>query len=783
MTIASRLAALAGSATGLALAPVVPRGPLPPVEALALLAVAAVAVALIRPRGPLRPAAWPWLATVGALCAATGLVAGSERVAAIDGDAFAGAPDSRVSVRGFVTAVPRPLDGILTLPVATADGKLALEVPEPDRELSVGEEVRATGVVREPEPWRAGRLRIAGITRLVAARWVERTGRRRRGFPGAIDDARERAESALERGVPDREAALARGFVLGQDDRIDDATVDDFRRSGLAHLLAVSGQNVLLLALLAFPVLALLGVSLRARLAVVLALIAVYVPITGAGPSIQRAAVMGAAGIVALLAGRPSHRWYALGLAATITLAVNPRAAGDVGWQLSFSAVVGILLWARPLAAFASRALHRDGDGRPAVASGLRGGLANGIGLTVAATIATAPISAHHFETISIASLPANLLALPAVAPVMWVGMLSAALGQLGWFPVEPLNWVGSLLIAYIAQVAHWLGQPSWATAEIAAPGPAAVAAILAALGLAGAIAVRAARRRFGLGGSARLVVPVALAAAVLPGAAAAGISQAPPPASSPAPRLVLSMLDVGQGDAILLDPEPGGAILIDAGPPGTDLVSELAEREVDALTAALVTHDQSDHAGGLGGVLESVPAATVGYADAGQELRVLARSEDARLVRLARGQVLRDGELRLEVLWPPPSDGGGGEETAGDDPNARSLVLLARWRRFEALLTGDAEAELAPVDPGHVDLLKVAHHGSEDAGLSALLERTEPRLALISVGADNPYGHPHPATLSALADAAVPVLRTDEHGDIEVEVTADAMRIGPPTP
>ncbi len=282
---------------------------------------------------------------------------------------------------------------------------------------------------------------------------------------------------------------------------IDAATVDDFRRSGLAHLLAVSGQNVLLLALLAVPVLALLGVSLRARLLVVIALIAVYVPITGAGPSIQRAAVMGAAGIVAVLAGRPAHRWYALLLAAAITLALNPRAAADVGWQLSFAAVVGILLWARPLAGLAARALAVGDEDRPG--SGLRRGLADGIGVTVAATLATAPISAHHFETVSLASLPANLLALPAVAPVMWLGMLSAALGQLAWIPVEPLNWLCSLLVAYIAQVAHWLGAPSWAATEIAAPAPATVAAILGSFALAGAIAARGARRRVGLGGAA----------------------------------------------------------------------------------------------------------------------------------------------------------------------------------------------------------------------------------------------------------------------------------------
>ena len=173
---------------------------------------------------------------------------------------------------------------------------------------------------------------------------------RRGGFSGWIDGIRERAEEALGRGMPEREAALARGFVLGEDDRIDHETRDDFQRSNLTHLLAVSGENVILLCVLAWPLLALFGLPLRARLIGALCLVAIYVPVTGAGPSIQRAGVMGAAGLIAALADRPRSRWYAVLLAAAITLAVNPRADGDVGWQLSFAAVIGIMLWARRLA-------------------------------------------------------------------------------------------------------------------------------------------------------------------------------------------------------------------------------------------------------------------------------------------------------------------------------------------------------------------------------------------------------------------------------------------------
>jgi competence protein ComEC len=136
----------------------------------------------------------------------------------------------------------------------------------------------------------------------------------------------------------------------------------------------------------------------------------------------------------------------------------------------------------------------------------------------------------------------------------------------------------------------------------------------------------------------------------------------------------------------------------------------------------------------------------------------------------VAEGSEVRSGSLRLEVLWPPRALLGPEPDV---DPNTRSLVLLARWHRFEMLLTGDAEAEAVPMDPGPLDVLKVSHHGSADAGLAGLLDRTAPRLAVISVGEDNPFGHPVPATLATLAGHEVETLRTDRVGTVTIEVGA----------
>jgi competence protein ComEC len=581
-----------------------------------------------------------------------------------------------------------------------------------------------------------------------------------------------RAAAALDRGMPAREAALARGFVLGEDEDVDDATVEDFRRAGLSHLLAVSGQNVALLALLAMPLLAALGMPLRTRLLWVLAAIVVYVPLAGGGPSIVRAGVMGGLTVLATLAGRRASRLYGLAVAAVITLAIDPRITANIGWQLSFAAVLGILAMAAPLrAAIAARLGSR----------GWRPALAEGAAVTIAATLATAPLIAFHFGAVSTMALVANLLALPAVAPAMWLGMLVAVGAQVPGFPAEWFNAIAAPLLAYIAQVASWCGRPSWAYLEVEL-GPLGLISAYAAL-FAGVLGVPMFLRRRRL---TQLRRPIRAPTRVRPRgeallglvamglflvAAASGGSSPTPPAG-----LRVSVLDVGQGDAILLQPADAPAILVDGGPPGDDLGSKLHDAGVDSLAAAVVTHEQSDHAGGIEELLRHFPVGGLLYARLSRHLRGEAEAVGADPTRIAAGGEVRSGKLHIEVLWPPREllD----RPLASADPNTQALVLLARWRRFRLLLTADAEAGEVPIDPGPVDVLKVAHHGSDDPGLDALLDRTSPRLAVISVGDDNPYGHPTPTTLAELAAHDVPVLRTDRRGTVVIEVSADSFAV-----
>jgi competence protein ComEC len=752
-------------------------------NAVGALAAAGAVVLLTRPRSPRWARGRLGLVLIAA--ALGGLIVGEARLAAIDEGALTARVGQRAAVAGFVAAVPRRGDGEVLVELRTPRGRLMARAPEPVPDLAVGSQVRTRGVLAEPEPWRRGWLERRGIAMVLEAREIEPTGHRRGGLAGRIDAIRGRAEVALGRGMPEREQALGRGFVLGQDDRIDRRTVDDFKRSGLAHLLAVSGQNVVLLCLLAWPLLALAGLTLRARLMALLALIALYVPVTGAGPSIQRAGVMGAAGVVAGLAGRPRSAWYALLLAAAATLALNPRASGDVGWQLSFAATAGIMLWSSRLAALLGA---RSGSG---IENPTRRALVEGVAMTAAATVATVPLMAHHFDVLTVAALPANLLALPAMAPAMWLGMLAGIVGQIPAVPVEPINWVNSLLLAYIAQVARWFGDPGWAQPDAPLDGPVWLLGGYAALVAVIELSLFAARGHQGLalrrrpGGQPapgerapgppgerrrrRLAVVAAVGVAAVALAVAQLTARSGGPGSPGDDALRVRILDVGQGDAILLDPPAGEPVLVDAGPDGAKVERELRRLGVRELAAAIVTHDQSDHAGGMADVLAALPVGRLGFCS-GSTLRGAAVASGTEPVSMCEGGELRSGELRLTALWPPPELASAEDE----DPNRLSLVLLAEWRHFSMLLTGDAEAEAVPLDPGAVDVLKIAHHGSEDAGLGPLLERIVPKLAVISVGADNPYGHPTAEVLSELRRRQVPALRTDLAGAIEIEARAD---------
>jgi competence protein ComEC len=623
-----------------------------------------------------------------------------------------------------------------------------------DPAASVGEILRVQGGLRAPDL--AARAVHAHAT--LRATEVVRTGRRRGGAMGVVDGVRRRAEAALRGNLPGPEAALLRGMVLGDDSALPDDLRDAFRASSLTHLTAASGQNIMLLVGLALGLSMVTGLGVRARWLLVLALIALYVPLAGGGPSIQRAGIMGAATVAAALAGRPASRWYALLLAAAVTLALDPRALGEAGWQLSFVAVVGIVLVAPAARARLVRARM------PAP-------VAEAVAVTLAATLATAPLIAARFDRASLVALPANVLATPAVAPVMWLGMAAAALGQIAPGLAAPLVALAGVPVGYVVALARAAaGLPG---AQVALP-----LVVVVILSMLAAVLVTAPPFQERLGGSRHvrsrrigvvLATAVALAAAVVPVIVSPRGIAPPPPGD-----LRVTALDVGQGDATLLQAGQH-AILVDAGPPGAGVVAGLRAAGVSRLDALVVTHPQADHDGGAPAVLSALPVDVL-LDGRGEDrsatsvaLDASLRRRSTRIVGAQAGQELRAGPLSLRVLWPPP-----GPAVPGVDPNERAIVAVAAAYGARALLTADAESpQLAPLELGPVDILKVSHHGSADPGLPALLERLRPRVALVEVGRHNTYGHPAPATMAALATSVPVVRRTDRDGPVRVDMKA----------
>ena len=727
----------------------------------AIVLILGVALAVLRPRGS-SPGALAWLVLVAAAAVLAGLWVGAARLGAIDGGRLAIGPGEPVELRGTVASSLRTSGALTRFLFDTPQGRIAVETEVPPPGLDEGRLATLAGVVRDPAPWEQSSIERAGAGLIVHADFISAGSNSRGGLRGALDDVRRRAERALERGTPPVSAALLRGFVLGQDDRIPDEVREEFRRSGLAHVLAVSGQNIMLLALLATPLLALAGVPLRTRLVAITFVIAIYVPVAGAGASIQRAGVMGIAGLVAALASRPSARWYALGLAAAVTLTIDPRATADIGWQLSFAAVAGLLLLSPALI----RVLAPDGTGG-------RRAFAEGAAITLAASVATSPLVAHHFGTVSLTAIPANLLALPAIAPAMWLGMLAGAVGQIPGAPTEPLTWLGGLAAGFIGWVARIMGQEG-AQLDVAEPNTVAVAAWTGVLVGATRLACLAVERRRVMRPSLRGVRKTSMVTSLLLGVFMVGVALAGRTSGGAEPGrpplVTLTILDVGQGDSILVEPRAAPPLLIDTGPPEAEVGGLLADRGVNELSALIVTHDERDHSGGLAGVLDDVSVGQIMAAD--RPPAACAHIDCPPVRHVAEGARLDVGRARLEVLWPPAN------MAPVEDPNESAIVLGLTTGKFEALLTADAEAEAAPYESGPIELLKLAHHGSADGGLETLLERTSPQLAAISVGAGNPYGHPAPETVDTLSEHGVPALRTDQVGDIVVEIRREGWSV-----
>ena len=652
--------------------------------------------------------------------------------------------------------------------VSAASGSVLITVHQ-YAELLPGDRIRVAGKLETPlnfDPdfdYRAYLARQDIVGTLLFPR-VTPTGGHGAPLGRLTTRARLAMERSLQGALPEPEASLGAGIGFGRDQNLPPELEQDFRDAGLAHIVAVSGTNVALMAAIAF----LVFVRLVGRYwAIVPAslVVAVYICLAGFQASVVRAGIMAGVYMLGLALGRPQSALAALAAAAVAMTALQPAAAANAGFQLSFAATAGLIAfgpWIRWLLTMVLSRL-RASDFVP-------GAVVQVTALTLSATLATLPISMATFGRISLAGPFANVVVEPAVVVAMPLALATAVAG-LAW---EPAGWALGLIAFYPLTFINWVAETAagvpGAAIDTARPSGEAVFIAYAAMAAIGFLAHRRfvpassnvpSRQRERLARRAALAAAGgALAVAVIP------ISILP--LGGPG-TLTVHFLDVGQGDAILVTTPGGHRLLIDSGPSGIGLARELGEvlphweRAVDGI---LLTHPQEDHGAAFPALFDRFQVAvseSTGKPGNSAAMRLFAsKAPHPRVVR-AGDHWAMDG-VTFDVLWPP----------AGYVPrnvNDTSIVLRVSYGAVIFLLTGDLEApaqrELVAREALHADVLKVPHHGSKTSALE-FFEAVSPRVAVISAGARNRFGHPAAVTLAALKDARI--LRTDCDGRTAIE-------------
>lgn len=562
-------------------------------------------------------------------------------------------------------------------------------------------------------------------------------------------------------------APVVEALVLARREGVAPELREAFARSGTAHLLAISGFHVGVVAGLLYTLLRRSGRS-RERSALLAAVGAwVYVLGIGAPHAAARAAALVSAGAAARMRGRPVHPAGALAAAALLLVALDPESTGAVGFQLSFAGAAGLLLMRPPVERWFR---HLGGERLPAWG-------VDALAAGVAATVATTPLAAWYFNQVPLLGIPATLVVGPVVAlaiPGVFLALLlHPLLPPLAHFVAGGTG----LLLAGVEEGVVRAAAPGWVALWVDRP----TLAVLGAGAVGGAILLRGVPGSV-LGPRVRrgAMVASALVFLLLQPVAARWWGKG---------ELHLTVLDVGQGDAVTLRTPSGRWIVVDTGPrsPTWDAGARVVlphlrrqgARRVDLL---VLTHPHLDHVGGAESLMRGIEVGRVG--DPGHPaarafytgLLGLASHDRVGWWPMQAGESVEVDGVHLRVLNPVP---GADTVAPSHGANTLSVVLEVRYGAFAALLTGDAPEEVeallaASGELGSLQVLKVGHHGSRTSTGWGLLEAATPEVAIIPVGRGNPFGHPHDRVLHRLERAGVRVLRTDHHGTVTVRARLD---------
>ncbi|KDN22908.1 DNA internalization-related competence protein ComEC/Rec2 [Amycolatopsis rifamycinica] len=668
----------------------------------------------------------------------------------------AGYADQQAGARSVVLAVD--------VRTATVDGRA---VPSSGRVLLLAPVAQWASLLPGQEVSAAGRLMPPrGDDLTVAVLSV----RGPPGEPGPVPGW-QRAAAGLRSGLhdlcqalPDEPGGLLPGLVLGDTSALPPRVEQEFVSAGLAHLTAVSGGNLAVVCGAVLLLLRLLRLGPRLSAAAAGTCLAGFLVLVGPEPSVLRAGVMAAVALLALALGRRGSALPALAFAVCLLVVADPAMATDFGFALSVCATGGLVLlaprWAGAL-----------------VRRGIPPGFAEGLAIPLAAFLVTAPVLAGMAGSVSLVSVLTNVLAAPVVAPATVLGVLATVTGP--WWPGA-----GKVLVHLADPEARWL----ITVARHGARAPGAViawpggwlggflaAAVLVVLVLA--VWLRRVRVLMALlvVGSLLVFVPVRVLAPAWP------------------PRnWAMVECDVGQGDAVVLaTAEPGRAVVVDAGPEPGPVDECLHRLAVDRIPLLVLSHLHADHIGGLTSVFEgrTVGAIAVGPGRspgwAWRQVAAEAARRSVPLVELTTGERLDWPGLALEVLGPRYVPARSAERQDGTAINNSSVVLRADTTAGRVLLTGDVELAaqadlLADIGNLKAEVLKVPHHGSRYS-LPPFLAAVAPRVAMVSVGAGNTYGHPSKSTMDTLTALGARVTRTDVDGDTAVITGTAIARRGEP--
>ncbi|MCI0865132.1 MAG: DNA internalization-related competence protein ComEC/Rec2 [Chloroflexi bacterium] len=666
-----------------------------------------------------------------------------------------------------------------------------------------GDKLVLEGSLQRPEPVEdfdyPAYLATQGITGILWSRRVESVSPDRatpwRTFRGGIFDLRRELSERLELALPATHSALARALLLGLRGQLPEDVVENFRETGTAHLLAISGLHVGVLLVMSLWVGArLLGRRRFGYLILALAAIWLYALISGLPISVVRAAVMGSVYLAALALGRPRSALPALALAAALMVGINPRILEQVSFQLSFASLAGIIL-AQPLLAHISEKSPNRGQGPGSWWQiwgwyGMKW-LLMGLVVSAAATLATWPLVAVNFDRVPLLGILTNVLVLPSLPLILLGSLATAVLGLIHPALGQIAGWLSWAPIAYLLAVVGHFPSPTVAGSWVGSPFMWAWYLVLGGLlfvtGGRGTLRVLAGRahawgrnlsaRPSAAGTPATGTVGFLMLAVVLASGAVFLWYQV---FSGPDGKLHVYFFDVGQGDSILIVTPTGRQVLVDGGPGAESAVRALdgALSPVDrSLDLVVLSHLDEDHSRGLLKVLERYRVGAV-LSGPDRPNHAMQPEWSASLERQGIDNVVVEQGYRvelepgvaLEVLNPQP-----GPSQMSSTPNNGAVVLRLVYGDVSYLLSADVEAEaearmVEQVRDLESTVLKVAHHGSRTSSSPAFLRRVNPVLAVISSGDNNQFGHPHQEVVTRLGQAVGPlgIFRTDFNGDVE---------------